>query len=180
MHNKYEIVEIDNNRISLNMLDKFKRTQIVEKRYREAEGIEQIENASFTDDWSTDERHEIIKYYFMDADDHSMYNAGIYSGRDLIAFVSLDCDPIGDEKEYIQLKMLHVSQEFRGEGFGKILFQHAVNKAKLMTVEKLYISAHSAYESQKFYRNQGCVPAKWIHPTSKKQEPYDIQMEYEL
>lgn len=180
MEKQFEVVEINNDNISLNMLDNFTRKQIVNKRFSVKDNKEQIEDVSFIDDWSAEKKQKIIEHYFVNAKDKLGYNAGIYSDSNLIAFVSLDCDPIGLEGEYVQLTMLHVSQEFRNKGLGKILFQHAVEKAELVGAKKLYLSAHSAYESQLFYRNQGCLEAKWIYPIAKELEPYDIQMEYEV
>lgn len=180
MEGNFEVVEIGNDRIAFDMLDKFTRKQIVKQRFSIKNGEELIEDVSFTDDWSVDKKHRIVKEYFVDATDNFGYNAGVYSGSDLIAFLSLDCNPIGDNNEYIQLTMLHVSDEFRKMGLGKILFQHAIKKAEVMGAKKLYLSAHSAYESQLFYRNLGCVHAKWVYSIAKELEPYDIQMEYEI
>jgi len=180
MEKKFEVVEICNDKISYDMLDKFTRKQTVKQRFSIKNGEEQIEDISFTDDWSADKKRRIVDEFFVDATDNFGYNAGIYSGSDLIAFLSLDCNPIGDDNEYIQLTMLHVSNEFRNKGLGKILFQHAIEKAGVMGAKKLYLSAHSAYESQLFYRNLGCVHAKWVYSIAKELEPYDIQMEYEI
>ena len=180
MEKQFEVVEISNDKISLNMLDRFTRKQIVKQRFSLENGKEQIEKVSFIDDWNAERKQKIIEHYFVNATDNFGYNAGIYSDSNLIAFLSLDCNAIGLEGEYIQLTMLHVSQEFRNKGLGKILFQHAIEKAELVGAKKLYLSAHSAYESQLFYRNQGCLEAKWIYPIAKELEPYDIQMEYEV
>ncbi|MBI9012125.1 MAG: GNAT family N-acetyltransferase [Clostridiales bacterium] len=180
MKKQFEVVEINDEKISFNMLDKFTRKQKVKQRFSIKNGEELIEDVSFTDDWSIEKKHRIVDEYFINATANNGYNAGIYSDSDLIAFLSLDCNPIGEYNEYIQLTMLHVSEEFRNMGLGKILFQHAINKAEVMGVKKLYLSAHSAYESQLFYRNQGCIQAKWIYPIAKELEPYDVQMEYEL
>jgi len=180
MVKQFEVIEITDDKITLDMLDNFIRKQTVKQRFSIKNGEELIEDISFTDDWSADKKRRIVDEFFVDATDNFGYNGGIYSGPDLIAFLSLDCNPIGDYNEYIQLTMLHVSNEFRQMGLGKILFQHAIKKAEVMGAKKLYLSAHSAYESQLFYRNLGCVHAKWIYSIAKELEPYDIQMEYEL
>ena len=46
--------------------------------------------------------------------------------------------------------------------------------------EKLYLSAHSARETQAFYRRLGCVEAQEPQPDLVAEEPFDIQMEYVL
>ena len=42
---------------------------------------------------------------------------------------------------------------------------------------KLYISAHSAVESQAFYKALGCVEAQVYNKEHVEKEPYDCQME---
>lgn len=46
--------------------------------------------------------------------------------------------------------------------------------------QKLYISAHSAVESQAFYRKMGCVEAEEYDPAHTAAEPCDCQLEYLL
>ena len=43
--------------------------------------------------------------------------------------------------------------------------------------EKLYISAHSAVESQAFYKSLGCVEASEYSPYHVSREPFDCQLE---
>ena len=45
---------------------------------------------------------------------------------------------------------------------------------------KLYISAHSAVESQAFYKAMGCVEAKEINAAHAEKEPFDCQLEFSL
>ena len=52
--------------------------------------------------------------------------------------------------------------------------------AKSNGAEKLYISAHSAVESQAFYHAMGCVEAVEYKKEHVEQEPYDRQLEYWL
>ena len=46
--------------------------------------------------------------------------------------------------------------------------------------KKLYISAHSAVESQAFYKKMGCVEAEEYDPAHTAAEPCDCQLEYLL
>ena len=46
--------------------------------------------------------------------------------------------------------------------------------------KKLYISAHSAVETQAFYRAMGCVEAQEYNQKHVEAEPYDCQMECSL
>ena len=68
----------------------------------------------------------------------------------------------------------------RGKGIGKRLFLAAGKWAKEHGAEKLYISAHSAVETQGFYRAMGCVEAQEYNQTHVEAEPYDCQLEYSL
>ena len=68
----------------------------------------------------------------------------------------------------------------RRKKIGAVLFEAAATWAKENGAEKLYISAHSAVESQAFYRNLGCVEAQVYSQKHVEKEPYDCQLEYKL
>ena len=80
----------------------------------------------------------------------------------------------------MDLSSIHVSEDMRGHGIGKQLFQLAAAWAKSNGAKKLYISAHSAVESQAFYHAMGCVEAMEYKKEHVEQEPYDRQLEYWL
>lgn len=46
--------------------------------------------------------------------------------------------------------------------------------------KKLYIAAHPAEETQKFYKSVGCLPAIEVNREIYDKEPLDIQLEFEL
>jgi predicted N-acetyltransferase YhbS len=75
---------------------------------------------------------------------------------------------------------MHVSNNYRGVGIGKALFEKCVEAAKKMGAKSIYISAHPAIETQKFYKALGCKLAKEINQELKELEPFDIQLEYEI
>ena len=80
----------------------------------------------------------------------------------------------------MDLAAIHVSQDMRNSGSGKALFLTAKQWAKEKGAKKLYISAHSAVESQAFYKKMGCVEAKVYHPKHVEEEPFDCQLEVGL
>ena len=86
----------------------------------------------------------------------------------------------GSRAQYMDLSHLYVSQELRGRGIGARLFSLAKQFARGHEAEKLYLSAHSAVESQAFYRAMGCVEAEEYDPAHVKAEPYDCQLECRL
>ena len=49
--------------------------------------------------------------------------------------------------------------------------------ASCKKAEKLYISAHSAVESQAFYKSLGCVEASEYSLYHVSREPFDCQLE---
>ncbi len=86
----------------------------------------------------------------------------------------------GSRFQYLDLSSIHVSQDVRGQGIGKNLFSAAKRFARGKNAKKLYISAHSAVESQAFYRAMGCKEAEEYDAGHVKREPYDCQLEYVL
>lgn len=52
--------------------------------------------------------------------------------------------------------------------------------AKQKGAKKLYISAHSAVESQAFYKSMVCVEAEVYNQKHVEDEPYDCQLECDL
>ena len=73
-----------------------------------------------------------------------------------------------------------MSEDMRGKGIGKQLFLDAACWAREKGAEKLYISAHSAVESQAFYTAMGCRQAEYYHQAHVEAEPFDCQLEYLL
>ena len=92
----------------------------------------------------------------------------------------MSSEKIGAKKEYMDLTNIHVSEDMRRREIGKELFEEAVFWAKKQGAEKLYISAHSAVESQAFYKAMGCVEAKQYQQKHVEEEPFDCQLEYSL
>ncbi len=127
-----------------------------------------------------EEREQIFNDYFVDLKNKNLYVSAIIDNSELLGFMILNCNPIGKGSEYIELKMFHVSQQYRNKGIGKLLFDDAKRKANELNIPKLYLSAHSAYETQKFYESLGCIDAIWKYLKAVELEPWDIQMEYSV
>ena len=102
---------------------------------------------------------------------------GAYEDGKLIGFCSVEHEPFGSEKQYVQLTSLHVSYEKRGNGIGKRLFEAARSVAASFNAKKLYISSHSAEETQAFYKAMGCKEAEEYKPEAVEAEPCDCQLE---
>ena len=106
---------------------------------------------------------------------YGAFQAGVLKG-----FVSVESAPMGSRGQYRDLSSLHVSQELRGQGIGRVLFAAAARWAAEQGGQKLYISAHSAVESQAFYAAMGCVDAAQINREHAEKEPFDRQLECAL
>jgi len=96
----------------------------------------------------------------------------------LVGVAILESRFIGVAQDTLQLKFLHVSRDCRKQGVGTRLFQLAVEKAKTLGAERLYISATPSENTVNYYLRLGCVLATEINPELFALEPEDIHLEY--
>ena len=154
----------------------FKRHQAVTKCWRKISGVWCIKDIAFTDEWT-----ERDYAFLVSCLKNTVQTGGMVSGafflEQLKGFVSVESALFGRNKEYLDLSSIHVSEDMRGRGIGRELFRIAKNWAKQHGAKKLYISAHSAVESQAFYRAMGCVEAQQYNPEHLPKEPCDSQLE---
>lgn len=167
--------ELNENEICRNLFDGFIRRQIVGKCYRMENDKWVIRDDPFIDDWSEEDYAFLVKC-LKNTVKTGGFVCGAFSGGELKGFVSVEPDLW--ENEYLDLSSIHVSEDMRGNGMGKNLFSLAVNWAKKKGADKLYISSHSAVETQAFYRGLGCIDAKKLNKKHIESEPYDCQLEY--
>jgi len=163
--------------ITRNLFDGFIRRQIVTKCWRRENGVWVIRHDPFVDDWSESDYQLLISHLRCLILSGGFVFASFYRGK-LKGFVSVDLKWFGGWREYLDLTNLHVSEDMRRKGIGRKLFLTAAAWAGEKGAEKLYISAHSAVESQAFYRSMGCVEARVYNPKHVGEEPYDCQLEY--
>lgn len=101
-------------------------------------------------------------------------------GEELIGAAVLEGRFIGPEQDRLQLKFLHVSQQHRQSGLGRMLFEKAAEKAKERGARRLYISATPTENTVQFYLRRGCRVAEWLDPDLFALEPEDIHLDLEL
>ena len=101
-------------------------------------------------------------------------------GGVLKGFASVESGLFGGEERYLDLSSMHVSADMRGRGIGAELFAAAAGWARAHGARKLYISAHSAVETQAFYAKLGCVDAARPEKGHVEREPFDCQLELRL
>lgn len=163
--------------IARELFDQFIRHQAVTKCWRRDEnGAWCIREDPFIDDWSEDDYDKLVKCLGNTAASGGLVYGAFCEGA-LKGFVSVEPGLFGGENRYLDLSSIHVSEDMRGQGIGRALFLAAKKWAGENNGGKLYISAHSAVESQNFYRAMGCTEAVQYNREHVEQEPYDCQLE---
>lgn len=163
--------------ITLELFDGFVRRQTVTKCRRFENGKWVIKNDPFIDDWSKSDYEFLIKCLKNTVAEGGYVCAAFIDGK-LKGFVSVEAKPIGSRLQYLDLSSLHVSLDARRNKIGKALFEKAADFARKKGAEKLYISSHSAVETQEFYKAMGCRDAEEINEEHTRKEPFDCQLEY--
>lgn len=155
----------------------FVRRQTVTKCRRREQDAWVIRDDPFIDDWSEEDYRELLDHLKAILRAGGFVYAGFCRGV-LKGFVAVDPQGLTISRDYLDLAHIYVSADLRGRGVGRALFEAAVRWAGAHGAKKLYISAHSAVESQAFYRAMGCVDAEVYDPGHVEKEPFDCQMEY--
>ena len=174
-----EIRELTPKEINLDLFKHFIRHQVVNDCYRKIEGKWVIKPDPFIDDWTQADYEFLVKCLKNTVETGGTVFGAFINGQ-LKGFSSLESGFFGGENKYLDLSSIHVSEDMRGKGIGRKLFSEIKAKAKEMGAKKLYISSHSAVESQRFYQAMGCMEAKEYDAAHVEKEPFDCQLECEL
>lgn len=161
----------------------FIRHQTVVNCWRKENGAWVIREDPFIDDWTESDYQFLVECLKNTVQTGGFVCAafcGHRSGSVLKGFVSVEPALFGGTQGYLDLSSIHVSEDARGKGIGRSLFHAAKDWAKKKGAKKLYISAHSAVETQAFYKAMGCVEAQVYDQHHAEQEPYDCQLECTL
>ena len=102
---------------------------------------------------------------------------GFFDWNLLIGVAILENKFIGQQKDQLQLKFLHVSQAYRGQGFGKRLLELSKIEARQRGAKRLYISATPSEHTIDFYLRQGCTVTEELDADLFALEPEDIHLE---
>lgn len=173
---------LEKHELTPELFQDFIRHQTVQDCYRKREGRWVIEPAPFIDDWSREE-YDFLVQCLKDTIDGNGAVYGAFQAEALglpgilKGFVSVEGGHMGSRGQYRDMTSLHVSEDLRGHGAGRQLFLLAKDWARDHGAEKLYISSHSAVETQRFYESMGCVDAEEVMEEHVRQEPYDRQLE---
>lgn len=161
------------------VLESFNRFQVTERMRVTWQDGYRLKEEHFTDDWDDKWKVRVVRNLRTCLEQGGAV-AGAFREGTLLAFANVESEFFGSAKSYVELSYIHVSREARHQGLGKELFCLCCQEAKKMGAKKLYISAHPAEETQRFYDASGCVPAKEIDPVRYAKEPFDIQLEFDL
>lgn len=157
----------------------FVRHQVVVDCCRKVDGAWTVKPDPFVDDWSEDDYRTLVACLKNTARTGGFVCGAFVAGA-LKGFVSVEPGLFGGDQGYLDLSSLHVSEDVRGRGIGTELFRRAAGWARQAGARKLYVSAHSAVETQAFYRAMGCVEAREYDMRHVEREPFDCQLECEL
>lgn len=171
--------QLSESRIDRKLFCHFNRYQEVRRCWRKEDGFWKLKEIPFVEEWGEPEYEFLVKC-LKNTVDTGGYVVGCFLEGKLIGFVSVENECFGSRNQYVQLSCIHVSWEVRGKGVGRRLFQCAVLAGRKLGAEKLYISAHSAEETQAFYHGMGCVEAEEYNKKLTEAEPCDCQLEYAL
>lgn len=171
--------ELNLSEINRELFSGFIRRQVVGDCLRRVNGEWVVRSDPFVDDWSAEDCAVLIKCL-----KNTVISGGVvygaFEGGVLKGFASVETTLFGGEQRYLDLTSIHVSQDMRGKGIGRVLFGKACDWAREHGAAKLYISSHSAVESQAFYKAMGCVDAEVYNEEHVKAEPFDRQLERKL
>lgn len=175
-----EYTSLSEQDLSKQLLDHFNRFQEVKRVWRRIDNKEVLIEHPFIEQWSSQEKSDLVTKHFTECIQKGGCVFAAWHENHVIGFASLPYGFFGSRNQYVKLAEMYTSFEFRGLGIGKQLFALCAERARQWGAEKLYISAHSAEESQAFYRSVGCVNAIEINQQLVEKEPFDVQMEYIL
>lgn len=170
---------LSENKICRKLFFGFIRHQVVTKCWRREKGEWVIRDDPFIDDWTEVDYQTLISCLKNTAATGGVVYGAFVDGA-LKGFASVEPDFLGSGGQYLDLSSIHVSEDARGAGIGKALFLMAKEWAREKGAKKLYISAHSAVESQAFYQRMGCVEALEYDQRHVDLEPFDCQLECAL
>ena len=162
-----------------NILDNYRRYQVVTKVFRDKDGEYILEDDHFISEWSLETRRENAQE-LIDCIKSGGVAIVVFDEGELIGFAAVAPELFGSRKQYAELITMQISDGYRGQGLGKKLFSLTEEAARSLGAEKLYISGHPAYETQMFYRSVGCTRVQEPDPKRLEKEPWDCHLEKKL
>jgi predicted N-acetyltransferase YhbS len=116
----------------------------------------------------------------LDCFDRGGWFYGLFDADRPVGIAILESKIIGKEMDTLQLKFLHVSADYRGQGLGRRLFELARSEARKRGAKKMYVSATPSEHTINFYLSLGCTLAPEPDPELYAFEPEDIHLECDV
>lgn len=160
-------------------LDDFRRRQQVTEVWRRNGNEMELVYQPFVEDWDADVRREAAERMLGNLR-RGYFGTGAFDGGKLVGWTFYGNELIGERKNYVELHMFHVSELYRGKGIGRRVFEASLPLVRETGAERIFISSHSAKESQAAYKALGCVHARELFREAAETEPFDIQLEFDL
>jgi predicted N-acetyltransferase YhbS len=122
---------------------------------------------------------EVEKYtpILLDCFDRGGWFYGLFDDSEFVGIVVLESRWIGERKDQLQLKFLHVSRSCRKLGLGRRLSELAKRIARERGAKRLYVSATPSENTVNFYFRLGCAIAREPNPELVELEPEDIHLD---
>ncbi len=121
--------------------------------------------------------HSLYIPILQDCFDRGGWFYGLFDNDKLVAMVVLESRFIGPHHDLLQMKELHVSSAYRGQGLGRQLFELARDEARKRGARGMYISATPSEHTVNFYLSLGCTLSPCPDPDLFALEPEDIHLE---
>jgi len=156
------------------------RSEIVENVYYLRDGVLVLETEYYDmKGWPPGEA-ELYTPILYDCFDRGGTFHAIFEDSEMAGAVVLESRFIGKAKDQLQLKFLHVGRGNRKKGWGRFLFEKAVERAKELGAKRLYISSTPSESTVNFYLHLGCEVTGEIDRELFELEPEDIHLEYRI
>ena len=171
--------DLENSDINLNLLNKFNRFQKIDQYYKNEDDKWVLKNTDYSLNWGEYKIKEIISV-FINALNNDGYVIGAYDNEKLIGFAVLTIEKFETNEEYMELKYIHVSLEYRHKGIGKQLFKICTERACKKNVKKIRVLANDPEETQRFFLGIGFNDIKEINKKDIVKYPNQREMEYAI
>lgn len=150
-------------------LDDFNRQQKITRIYVKKDGTYVLEEQLGVMDWSIDKKRKVAQ----DLTDSAYISYLALEDDRIIGFMSLVKELVSEQ---MILDLIQVDTDFRGRGIGRMLWEKAVEEARLNGARELYISACPSEETIHFYKAMGAEVTDKPIIAIANDEPDDLQM----
>ncbi len=152
------------------------RRERIEHIYQVEDGELQLQPHHFdVPGWPPDKPPKTTPVLYESFDRGATFS-GAFEGDQLVGVAVLDTLWRGPGRDLLQLKMLHVSRDYRAQGLGSQLFEQARVAARRLGARGLYISATPSENTVRFYMRRGSTLLETPDPELFADEPEDIDL----